>query len=71
MTTGGYFTRPPFDCARQVLGLDRMLFSVDYPYSSTMDGRNFLTLLQSTEPALTEAEMAALSYGNAVRILRL
>jgi predicted TIM-barrel fold metal-dependent hydrolase len=71
VTTSGCFTRPPFDCARQVLGLDRMLFSVDYPYSSTMDGRNFLTLLQSTEPALTEAEMANLSYGNAVRILRL
>ncbi len=71
VTTSGYFTRPPFDCARRVLGLDRMLFSVDYPYSSTMDGRNFLTTLQSAEPALTESEMAALSYGNAVRVLRL
>lgn len=71
ITTSGYFSRPPFDCARQVLGLSRILFSVDYPFSPTTDGRKFLAVLESTEPALSEAEMAAVSYENAERILHL
>ncbi len=71
ITTSGYFSRPPFECARQVLGLSRILFSVDYPFSPTTDGRKFLAVLESTEPALSEAEMAAVSYENAERILHL
>jgi uncharacterized protein len=70
-TTSGYFTRPPFDCARQVLGLDHLMYSVDYPFSANTRGRDFLAMLQSTEPALTAAEMSALAHGNAERLLRL
>ena len=70
ITTSGYFTRPPFDCARQVLGLDHLMYSVDYPFSPNTRGRDFLATLQS-EPALSTAEMEALTYGNAKRLLRL
>jgi len=70
-TTSGYFTRPPFDCARQVLGLDHLMYSVDYPFSANTRGRDFLATLQSSEPALTASEIAALTYGNAERLLRL
>ena len=34
LTTSGYFTRPPFDCMLQVVGIDRILFSVDLPWCS-------------------------------------
>ncbi|WP_158787821.1 amidohydrolase family protein [Granulicella sp. L46] len=70
ITTSGYFTRPPFDCARQVLGLDHLMYSVDYPFSPNTRGRDFLATLQS-EPALSTAEMEALTHGNAKRLLRL
>jgi predicted TIM-barrel fold metal-dependent hydrolase len=70
VTTSGYFTRPPFDCARQVLGLDHLMYSVDYPFSPNTRGQEFLATLQS-QPALTTAEMEALTHGNAERLLRL
>jgi predicted TIM-barrel fold metal-dependent hydrolase len=70
ITTSGYFTRPPFDCARQVLGLDHLMYSVDYPFSPNTRGRDFLAILQS-EPALSTAELEALTHGNAERLLRL
>jgi predicted TIM-barrel fold metal-dependent hydrolase len=70
ITTSGYFTRPPFDCARQVLGLDHLMYSVDYPFSPNTRGQDFLATLQS-EPPLTTSEMEALTHGNAERLLRL
>ena len=71
VTTSGYFTRPPFDCARQVLGLDHLMYSVDYPFSPNTRGRDFLATLQSSQPALTISEMEILAHGNAERLLRL
>lgn len=66
ITTSGYFTRPPFDCARAVVGLDRMMYSVDYPFSPTTNGQKFLETL-----GLDDADKAALTHGNARRILKL
>jgi hypothetical protein len=66
ITTSGYFTRPPFDCARAVVGLERMMYSVDYPFSPTTNGRKFLDSLE-----LNDADQAALTHGNAERILKL
>ena len=71
VTTSGYFTRPPFDCAREVLGLDHLMYSVDYPFSPNTRGRDFLASLQSSDPALTLEEMEALTHTNAERLLRL
>ncbi len=45
ITTSGYFTAPPFQCALDVVGEERMLFSIDYPFSSTTRGRSFLDSL--------------------------
>jgi hypothetical protein len=45
VTTSGYFTLPPFLCALEVVGVDRLLYSVDYPYSPTTVGRSFLESL--------------------------
>lgn len=39
ITTSGLFTAPPLYLALQVLGADRILFSIDYPYSSNETGR--------------------------------
>jgi predicted TIM-barrel fold metal-dependent hydrolase len=50
----------------QVVGVDRMLFSVDYPYDSNATGRAFLDAL----PVSME-DKAKISHGNAERLLKL
>jgi len=66
VTTSGYFTKPPFDCAREVLGLDRLMYSVDYPFSPNTKGKDFLATLN-----LKEADLAQLTHTNAERLLKL
>jgi predicted TIM-barrel fold metal-dependent hydrolase len=66
LTTSSSFTRPPFDCALAVVGIDRMLFSVDYPFSPNAKGREFLDSLH-----LPQDQMDKLAHGNADRLLAL
>ena len=66
VTTSGYFTQPPFECALEVVGIDRLMFSVDYPFSPNTIGREFLSAVQ-----LSEQDMAKLSYQNAEKLLKL
>lgn len=66
VTTSGFFTVPPLLCALLVLGADRILFSVDYPFSPNARGRAFL----ETAP-LAPADREKIAHGNAERLLRL
>jgi len=66
VTTSGYFTKPPFDCCREVIGLNRMMYSVDYPFSPNTKGKDFLTSLN-----LNEADLTQLTQTNAERVLNL
>ena len=66
ITTSGYFTAEPFRCAREVVGLDRMMFSVDYPFSPNTRGREFLGLVGQE---LDATEMDGLTHGVAERVL--
>ncbi len=64
ITTSGYFTRPPFECARAVVGFDRLMYSVDYPFSGNERGVELLKSLQ-----LTAEEEAAFRGGHAAAVL--
>jgi predicted TIM-barrel fold metal-dependent hydrolase len=66
ITTSGIFTAPPFYLALQVVGADRILFSVDYPYSSNDQGRSFLEKL-----SLSPGDFEKITHLNAERLLRL
>jgi uncharacterized protein len=66
ITTSGYFTLPPLLCALEVVGADRILFSIDYPFSSTETGRRFL----DSWP-LNPADLHKMAHGNAERLLKL
>jgi predicted TIM-barrel fold metal-dependent hydrolase len=66
VTTSGYFTRPPFDCCRQVLGLERMMYSVDYPFSANTRGKEYLETL-----GLSDAEREMFAGGTAAKLLKL
>lgn len=66
ITTSAYFTLPPLLCALMVFGVDRILFSVDYPFSSNAPGR---TLLE-TAP-LSPEDLEKIAHLNAERLLKL
>lgn len=66
LTTSGIFTEPPFLAALKTFGIDRIMFSVDYPYAPNAKGRAFLDRL-----SLSPADMAKLCHGNADALLKL
>jgi len=66
ITTSGYFTLPPFLCALLVAGADRLMFSVDYPFSPNADGRAFLDNLP-----IVPADREKIGWSNAARLLKL
>jgi uncharacterized protein len=66
VTTSGYFTDPPLLCALMVLGADRIIFSVDYPFSDNVAARAFLE-----RAPVSPADREKIAHGNAERLLGL
>jgi predicted TIM-barrel fold metal-dependent hydrolase len=66
VTTSAMFTLPPVLCAISVFGVDRVLFSVDYPFAPNAPGRELLDTLP-----LAPADKAKVAGLNAERLLRL
>jgi predicted TIM-barrel fold metal-dependent hydrolase len=66
ITTSGIFTAPPFLAALQTFGIDRIMFSVDYPFAPNEKGREFLDRI-----SLSPVDMAKLTHGNADKLLKL
>jgi uncharacterized protein len=68
LTTSGYFTLPPLKCALEVVGIDRMMYSVDYPFSANTKGKDFL---EKVAGLLSADEMEMFVGGNAEKVLGL
>ena len=66
ITTSGIFSAPPFLAALQTFGIDRIMFSVDYPFAPNEKGREFLDRI-----SLAPADMEKLTHGNADKLLKL
>jgi uncharacterized protein len=66
VTTSGMFTAPPFQLLQQIVGTDRILFSVDYPFSPNTQGRAFLDTL-----CISSDDKEKISHLNAERLLKL
>ena len=66
ITTSGFFTDPPLLLAMQIMGADRILFSVDYPYSTNIQGRMFLD-----NASISPADKEKISHLNAEQLLKL
>jgi uncharacterized protein len=66
ITTSGFFTMVPFVAALMSFGVDRIMFSVDYPFASNARARAFLDALP-----VSPADRAKIAHGNADRLLRL
>ncbi len=68
ITTSGYFTQPPLKLATEVLGIDRIMYSVDYPFSPTPKGKQFLA---EAETWLSPDDLEKLTHTNAEKLLKL
>lgn len=66
ITSSGMFTQPPFLLCLQTFGLDRMMFSIDYPYTPNEPGQAFLK-----ELPLSKADLARFAHANADTLLKL
>lgn len=66
ITTSGFFTLPPLEAALATFGVERILFSVDYPYAANAPARAFLDALP-----LSPADREKIAHANADRLLGL
>jgi len=66
VTTSGFFSNPALLCTMQELGIDRIMFSIDYPFVNNKTGTDWL----KTVP-LCEEDKIKLANGNARRILKI
>jgi predicted TIM-barrel fold metal-dependent hydrolase len=66
ITPSGYFTIPPLLCALEVVGADRIIFAVDYPFASNLEARAFLDAAPLSPP-----DREKIAHGNAERLLHL
>jgi len=66
VTTSGFFSNPSLLLCVQELGIDRILFSVDYPFVANKTGTDWAR----TVPLCAE-DRAKLMSGNAIRLLKL
>jgi uncharacterized protein len=66
ITISGIFTDPPLRCAIDTLGIDKILFAVDHPFSSGDVARGFLE-----QAAISDQEREQIAHGNAERLLNL
>jgi uncharacterized protein len=66
ITTSGLFTQPPLQVAIDTFGIDNIMISVDYPFSTNKMGIDFLNEIQ-----LPEEQLAKIAHGNADRLLGL
>jgi uncharacterized protein len=66
VTPSGMFSLPHFLFVREVLGADRIMFSVDYPYVTMTGARRWLENLP-----IDDTERIAIAHGTAERLLRL
>ncbi|MBB6502084.1 amidohydrolase family protein [Pedobacter cryoconitis] len=66
ITTSGFFTQPPLQIALDTIGIDNIMLSVDYPFSSNQMGIDFLNGIQ-----LPPEQVAKIAHGNADKLLGL
>jgi predicted TIM-barrel fold metal-dependent hydrolase len=66
VTTSGFFSDPALQCCIQELGLNHIMFSVDWPFASNVKGVEWLKKLD-----IDEVDREKLASGNAKRLLKL
>jgi predicted TIM-barrel fold metal-dependent hydrolase len=68
ITTSGMFAMAPLACLLQTTSIDRVLYSVDYPFSSNEKGLAFIEEIQKSG-LLSEEDLEKFAYRNAEKLL--
>jgi predicted TIM-barrel fold metal-dependent hydrolase len=68
ITTSGMFDIPSLKCVLSWMPLERVMFSVDYPYSQNEQGRAYLTAIQQ-QKALSTLDLQKFACDNAKQLL--
>lgn len=68
ITTSGMFDVHSLRCLLGVMPLERVLFSVDYPFSDNGLGKQYLDRIRQ-EKILDDDQLEAFAYGNAKKLL--
>lgn len=66
LTTAANFSHPALACCMMEMGVDRILFSIDWPFASNLEGKRFID-----EAQISAAERARILAANAIDLLRL
>jgi predicted TIM-barrel fold metal-dependent hydrolase len=66
VTTSGNWYEPAFVCTMLALGVDKILFAIDWPYEANTTGMEYLKKL-----SISDADREKIAHGNAERILRM
>jgi predicted TIM-barrel fold metal-dependent hydrolase len=66
VTTSGNFSQPALLCTMTELGVERILFAVDWPFNSNTEGVEFVRAA-----SITTDDKAKIFAGNATRLLRI
>jgi len=66
VTPSGLFTLPPFLLTLQIMGADRIMYAVDYPYIAGDQARTFLE-----NAPISPADKEKIAHDNAERVLKL
>ena len=69
ITTSGMVGLGPFSCLLRTTKIERILYSVDYPFSSNEQGMQFLEEVKKSE-MVTEQQLAMIGYKNAEVLLK-
>ena len=66
VTTSGFFSDPALQCCITELGIDRVMFSIDYPFVENPPGIDWINALQ-----MNAADKEKILSGNAKRLLKI
>jgi predicted TIM-barrel fold metal-dependent hydrolase len=66
VTTSGNFHTPTLKCAIAEMGVDRVLFSVDYPFEEVIDGAHWFDRCE-----ISETDRQKIGRANAAQLFRL
>ncbi len=66
ITTSGFFSDPALQCCITEMGIDRVMFSIDYPFVANKPGTEWIGAL-----SLNAADKEKILSGNAKRLLRI
>lgn len=70
VTTSGFFSLNTMATVLRNTAVDRIMYSVDYPYSNNTQGKQFMENFRNST-LVSESEWVAIARGNAERLLRL